>query len=49
MAKPRAKPQLSLDCAHVSDTDAGIPPQHWSRLFFEHIFCAFSDDQFADL
>ena len=49
MAKPRAKPQLSLHCAHVSDTDAGIPPQHWSRLFFQRIFCAFSDDQFADL
>ena len=49
MAKPRAKPQLSLDCAHVSDTAAGIPPQHWSRRFFQHIFCAFSDDQFADL
>jgi transposase len=38
-----------LECAHISDTDAGIPPQHWSRLFFAHIFCAFSDDQFADL
>lgn len=49
MAKPKSKPQLSLECAHLYDDAAGIPDNHWSRLFFEHIFCAFDDADFADI
>lgn len=47
MAKPTSKPQLSLDDAHVADDAAGIPDDHWSRLFFEHVYCKFDDEQFA--
>jgi len=49
MAKPKSKPQLSLQCAHLYDDAAGIPENHWSRLFFQHVFCAFEDAQFADM
>ncbi len=49
MAKPKSKPQLSLECAHVADGAAGIPEEHWSRLFFRFIFGAFDDAQFADM
>ena len=49
MAKPRSRPQLSLHTAHLYDDAAGIPDHHWSRLFFEHVYCAFDDDDFADL
>ena len=49
MAKPKSKPQLSLECAHVADDAAGIPEEHWSRLFFRFIFGAFHDAQFADM
>jgi transposase len=49
MAKPRSRPQLSLQAPHVYDDAPGIPIDHWSRAFFEHIFCGFDDAQFADL
>ena len=49
MAKPRSKPQLSLECAHVDDDAAGIGLEHWCRGFFTHIYCAFDDAQFADM
>ncbi|MCY3024164.1 MAG: transposase [Planctomycetota bacterium] len=49
MAKPKSQPQLSLDSAHLQDTAAGIPDDHWSRRFYEHVFCAFDDAQFAPL
>jgi hypothetical protein len=49
MAKPRSKPQLSLQAPHVYDDAPGIPADHWSRAFFQHIFCGFDDAQFADL
>jgi transposase len=49
MAKPKSRPQLRLDSAHNCDQAAGIPPQHWSRRFFEHIYCSFDDAQFAGL
>ena len=34
---------------HVYDDAPGIPLDHWSRVFFRYIFCAFDDAQFADL
>jgi transposase len=49
MAKPRSKPQLSLDMAHVCDDAEGIPDDHWSRLFFAHVYCAFDDADFAEM
>jgi len=49
MAKPKSNRQFSLECAYLYDDAAGIPDDHWSRLFFEHIFCAFNDGQFADM
>lgn len=49
MAKPRSRPQLSLDSAHLYDDAAGIPEDHWSRLFYEHVYLSFDDSQFADL
>jgi uracil-DNA glycosylase len=49
MAKPKSQPQLSLTSAHLYDDAPGIPAEHWSRLFFEHVFSAFDDAQFADL
>jgi transposase len=49
MAKPRSRPQLSFDTAYVYDDAAGIPDDHWSRRFFEHVYCAFDDADFAEL
>jgi hypothetical protein len=49
MAKPRSKPQLRLDMAHVCDDAEGIPDDHWSRLFFAHVYCAFDDAEFAEM
>jgi len=49
MAKPKSKPQLSLDPAHIFDQAVGIPHDHWSRLFFEQIYCPFDDADFTDL
>ena len=49
MAKPAPNLQLRSDMAHRTDDLAGIPADHWSRLFFEHVFCAFSDAQFEDI
>jgi transposase len=49
MAKPRARPQLNLRLAHVYDDGAGIPPDHWSHRFYEQIYCAFHEEDFADL
>jgi transposase len=31
------------------DDAAGIPQDHWSRLFWEYIFCSFDDAEFAEL
>jgi len=49
MAKPGANAQLSLESAHICDDAAGIPQDHWSRLFFEHVFCGFDDADFAGM
>jgi len=49
MAKPKSRPQMSLESAHVADDGAGIPPDHWCRHFFALIYCAFDDAQFAHL
>jgi len=49
MGKPKSRPQLGLDSAHNSDQAAGIPPEHWSRPFFQQIHCCFDDAQFAPL
>ena len=40
MAKPRSQPQLSFDMAYLYDDAAGIPEDHLSRGFFEHVYCA---------
>jgi transposase len=47
MAKPTSHPQLSLQSAHLHDDAAGIPPDHWSRVFFEQVHSAFRDADFA--
>ena len=49
MAKPKSRPQLSLEAAHLWDEAAGIPEDHWSRIFFTEVYGAFDDGQFADL
>lgn len=49
MAKPRSRPQLSLDGAYLHDTAAGIDEHHWSRRFFERVYGALDDAQFAGL
>jgi transposase len=49
MAKPRSRPQLSFDTAYLYDDAAGIAEDHWSRRFFEHVYCAFDDADFAEL
>jgi len=49
MAKPRSRPQLSLDMAHLYDDAEGIPEDHWCRLFFAHVYCAFDDADFAEM
>ena len=49
MARPRSRPQLSFDTAYLYDDAAGIPEDHWSRGFFEHVYCAFDDADFAEL
>ena len=49
MAKPKSSAQMRLDSAHVYDDAEGIPQDDWCRLFFEHIYCAFDDADFADM
>jgi len=49
MAKPKPHRQLSLESAHVYDDAEGIAANHWCRFFFEHVFSAFCDAQFADM
>ena len=49
MAKPPSNAQLRLDSAHVYDDAEGIPEDDWCRLFFEHVYCAFDDADFADM
>lgn len=49
MAKPKDHPQLSLSSAHNADRAAGIADDHWSRRFFERIYCSFNDGDFAEL
>jgi len=49
MAKPRSKPQLSLQSSHLWDDLGGIPENHWCYAFYTHIRCAFSDEMFADM
>jgi len=49
MAKPKSSAQMRLDSAHVYDDAEGIPEDDWCRLFFEHIYCALDDADFADM
>jgi hypothetical protein len=49
MAKPRSRPQLSLTSSYLQDTAAGIGDDHWSRRFYERVYCALDDGQFAPL
>ena len=49
MAKPQPQPQLSLASSYLQDTAAGIGFDHWSRRFFERVYCALDDAQFAPL
>jgi len=49
MAKPPSNAQMRLDSAHLYDDAEGIGPDHWCRLFFEHIYRAFDDADFADM
>lgn len=49
MAKPKSRPQLSLQSAHLHDDAAGIAADHWSHAFFEHVYSAFRDGDFAAL
>ena len=49
MAKPKSNAQMRLDSAHVYDDAEGIPEDDWCRLFFEHVYCAFDDADFADM
>jgi len=49
MAKPGSNCQISMQAAQFHDDAAGIPENHWCRLFFEHVFLRFDDAQFTDL
>ena len=49
MGKPKSKPQMSLLSGRVYDDWGGLPESHWSYRFFEHIYQALDDAQFADL
>ena len=49
MAKPKSQPQLSLVSSYNQDGAAGIGEGHWSRRFFEHVYCAFDDAEFSAL
>jgi transposase len=49
VAKPKSHPQLSLVSAELYDDAQGIAPDHWSRLFYRHVFCALDDGQYAAL
>ena len=49
MGKPTSKPQLSLLSGSVFDDWGGLPERHWAYRFFEHVYQALDDAQFADL
>jgi len=49
MAKPKSKPQLSLESAPVMDRWGDIPEGHWCRRFFTEIRALFRDEDFAEL
>lgn len=49
MAKPRGRPQLSMQAAAYHDDAAGIPEDHWCRRFYQYVFLKFDDADFADL
>ena len=49
MAKLPSNAQMRLDSAHLYDDAKGIGPDHWCRLFFQHVYCAFDDADFADM
>jgi transposase len=49
MAKPKSDAQLSLVSAELYDDAEGIAADHWSRLFYRHVFCALDDGQYAAL
>lgn len=49
MAKPKSRPQLSFESAYMADDASGIAQDHWCRSFFEHVYCAFDDAQFAGM
>jgi hypothetical protein len=49
MAKPKSRPQLSFESAYMADDAAGIPEDHWCWSFFEYVYCALDDVQFAGM
>ncbi|MCY3019775.1 MAG: transposase [Planctomycetota bacterium] len=49
MGKPKSKPQMSLLAGRVYDDWGGLPSDHWSYRFHEHVFWALDDAQFGDL
>ena len=49
MGKPTSRPQMSLLSGSVYDDWGGLPESHWAYGFFEHIYQALDDAQFADL
>lgn len=49
MAKPKSRPQLSFESAYMADDAAGIPEDHWCWSFFEYVYCALDDAQFAGM
>jgi hypothetical protein len=49
MARPKSRPQLSFEGAYIADDAAGIAEDHWCWWFFEHVYCAFDDVQFAGM
>jgi len=49
MGKPQSRPQLSLMAGRQYDDWGGLPANHWSYRFHEHVFCELDDGEFADL
>jgi transposase len=49
MGKPKSRSQLSLVAAGMVDDWGGIPADHWSYQFYEHVLLAFDDASFAEL
>ena len=49
MGKPKSKPQMSLLAGGMYDDWGGLPESHWSYRFYEHVYQALDDGQFAEL